>query len=222
MTIAVLLKGQTITATAPELAEQSLGKLFCKIDADQEWDGLDLKLVFQLRSGKCEPITRQVRVSDPLAVPVPDACIRPGELFIAAVGESGTHTRMTAGYMPFGIPISPIIALTAKAAEQLTTSEFEQLMTIIGPMAQLETEDKDSLVAAINWLKNNGSAAAEAVLYTVQELEEAQQDQARINIKAQRDLEAGLTVADKGKIVEVGEDLKLGLVAVENAEETAV
>lgn len=218
--IDVKLQGQTITVSAPDLAEQSLGKLFCRIDADSEWDGLALRLIFQLRGR--ETITREVVVTDPLSVPVPDACIRPGQLYIAAVGVEGEHTRMTAGYMQFGIPISPIVALTADAAEQLSPTEYEQLLAIIGPVQDLQTDDKDTLVAAINWLKNNGSATANAVLYTVQELEDAQQDRARLNINAQRDLEAGLTAADKGKIVAVGENLKLGLAAVENAEEVEV
>ena len=56
----------------------------------------------------------------------------------------------------------------------LDTKGYEELNKEIGNLADLETEAKDNLVAAIN----------EAVLYTAQSLTEEQQAQARANIGA--------------------------------------
>lgn len=53
-------------------------------------------------------------------------------------------------------------------------------------------------------------------------LTEDEKKQARENIHAQRDLEAGLTSADNGKILSVGADGKITAVSVENAEEIPV
>ena len=153
MKIQIILTGQTLTASAPELAEQSLGKLFCSLEADKEWDDLSIRLIFQLKS-EGEPITREVPVTDFNFIPVPEACIRSGRLYITAVGVQGDSVRLTTGCMPFGIPVSPVLALSASAAEKLSPTEYEQLMGLIGPLSQLKTGRKDHLVGAINWLND--------------------------------------------------------------------
>ena len=153
MKIQITLTGQTLTAKAPELAEQSLGKLFCTLEADSEWDGLSIRLIFHLKN-QGEPVEREVQVTDFSSIPVPDACIRSGRLYITAVGVEGDSVRLTTGCMPFGIPISPVLALSASAAERLSPSEYEQLLGLLGPLSQLRTGRKDHLVGAINWLND--------------------------------------------------------------------
>lgn len=153
MKIQITLTGQTLTAKAPELAEQSLGKLFCTLEADSEWDDLSIRLIFHLKS-QGEPVEREVQVTDFSSIPVPDACIRSGRLYITAVGVQGDSVRLTTGCMPFGIPISPVLALSASAAERLSPSEYEQLLGLLGPVSQLRTGRRDNLVGAVNWLND--------------------------------------------------------------------
>lgn len=159
MKIQITLTGQTLTARAPELAEQSLGKLFCSLEADEEWNDLSIRLIFRLKS-EGEPVTREVPVTDFNFIPVPEACIRSGRLYITAVGVRGDSVRLTTGCMPFGIPISPVLALSASAAEKLSPSEYEQLLGLIGPLSQLKTGRKDHLVGAINWLRDAGGTGS--------------------------------------------------------------
>ena len=165
MNIQIKLTGQTLTAAAPVLAEQSLGKLFCSLEADQEWDGLSIRLIFQLKSSG-EPITREVQVDDFSSIPVPEACIRAGRLYITAVGTEGDLVRLTTGHMPCGIPISPVQALSAGPAEKLTISEYERLLDMVGNLSALKTGDKRNLVSAVNWLKTNAGSIESGAEYT--------------------------------------------------------
>ena len=162
MNIQIKLAGQTLTAAAPVLAEQSLGKLFCSLEADAEWDNLSIRLIFQLKSDDSPTVSREVQVQDFSSIPVPEACIRSGYLYITAVGIQGDSVRLTTAHMPFGIPISPVPALSAATAEELTPTEYEQLLGMLGPLNQLETGRKDHIVGAINWLKDTGSGGGSA------------------------------------------------------------
>ena len=162
--INVNLNNQTITCTPEtQLAEKSLGKVFCKITKNEEWAGLSLRLIFKLIGTTGAQITRQVIVNDETAVPVPAECLQAGELFISAVGNQGDSVRMTAGKMDAGIRIDPVMALRAAYADQLTPSEFEQLLSMIGNLNDLQTPDKHSIVEAINWIKNNSSSGSGSV-----------------------------------------------------------
>ena len=60
---------------------------------------------------------------------------------------------------------------------------WEKLQSEIGDLANLETKAKENLVAAINEAAKSGSAE-DAVLYTEQNLTNAQREQARANINA--------------------------------------
>lgn len=64
------------------------------------------------------------------------------------------------------------------------SKETEQLRKDIGSLGDLETESKDSLVAAINEAARSGGGSKDAVLYTGQALTDEQKAQARKNIGA--------------------------------------
>lgn len=201
MNIQIRLTGQTLTATAPNLAELSLGKLFCTLEADSEWDSLSIRLIFQLKSSGA-PVTREVQVTDFQSVPVPEACIRAGHLYITAVGIQGDSVRLTTGHMLHGIPISPVMALSASGAETLSPTEYEQLLGLLGPLSQLKTGRKDHLVGAINWLCTNsgGSAAGNTGRYTDVSADFASQPEIPDEITYLRALGDGQWTLDTGYI----------------------
>lgn len=60
----------------------------------------------------------------------------------------------------------------------------ESVQGQIGNLSDLETEDKSSLVRAVNEVKKKAETGGDAVKYTEQALTSAQQEQARTNIRA--------------------------------------
>lgn len=150
MTIEVKLRGQTLFAKWQQLAEKSLGKLYCSVTADAEWDDLALSAIFRVVT-PLQEIARQVTVTDLSAVPVPAECIVAGDLYITFVGvaESGA-VRLATADMRRPITIDPVTALAAQLPGEVTPEQFDQLLALIGAVSNLDTGDKSSLVAAIN------------------------------------------------------------------------
>lgn len=120
-----------------------------------------------------------------------DGCYCPTELtkgwvFVRVRGYSESSTIATAneiklpvvnGFVPGGSPsVPPELDLYQKLIEE-TKSQ-------IGNLDELETEDKSSLVGAVNEIKKKAGAGYDAVKYTEQTLTSAQQEQARKNIDA--------------------------------------
>lgn len=149
MLIPVTIRGQLLTAQQITLAEKSLNKLFCKVDADEEWDGLAMSFIFRSINAT-GVVEREVVPADINAVRVPPECIRAGHLFITAIGvEEGGTVRLTTADMPYGLYISPVAALAAGAPDSITPTQFEQLLSLIGPVSKLDTNAKN-LADAIN------------------------------------------------------------------------
>ena len=78
----------------------------------------------------------------------------------------------------------------------------EQLRADMGDLADLTTEDKSSLVAAINEAAESGGGAAYAVTYTPQTLTKEQQAQARTNIGAYTKPASGIPKSDLAQSVQ--------------------
>ena len=160
MIIQLNLKGQVLTAIAPDLAEQSINKLFCSISADEEWDGLAIRLVFRSLN-KLGIVARQAVVTDRTAVPVPPAVIRPGVLYINAigVGDNGS-VQLTTGDMDVGLKIKKVSALTAAAAEAITPTEYNELLSLIGDLSLIDIEDTGSVAAVFSLILANMGAVS--------------------------------------------------------------
>lgn len=159
MFIDVNLRGQELTTSDIILAEGSLNKLFLRVTADSEWDGLSLRFVFR-NVNATGSIEREVIASDLSAVPVAPECIRVGHLFITAVGVAdGGATRLTTADMPFGKKISPVAALMATAPDAITPTQFEQMLSLIGSVSNLDTEAKNVCDAVNEVLAGVGSVS---------------------------------------------------------------
>ena len=149
MLIHVTIRGQLLTASAITLAEKSQNKLFCKVDADEEWDGLAMRFIFRSINAT-GMVEREVVPENLEAVQVPPECIRAGHLFITAIGVAGEGTvRLTTADMPYGLYISPVAALSAGVPDNISPTQFEQLLSLIGPVSKLDTNAKN-LADAIN------------------------------------------------------------------------
>ena len=119
---------------------------------DEAWDGLQRTAVFAV-----DGITREQLLED-------DACTVPWEVLVAGnrlrVGVYGTKadgTRLPTIWTERRMYINPGAGPTQEAADPSPTL-VEQLLGRIGDPANLKTEDKSSLVAAINEIKETGSS----------------------------------------------------------------
>ena len=119
---------------------------------DAAWDGLQRTAVFAV-----DGITREQLLED-------DACTVPWEVLVAGnrlrVGVYGTKadgTRLPTIWTERRLYINPGAGPTQEAADPSPTL-VEQLLGRIGDPANLKTEDKSSLVAAINEIKETGSS----------------------------------------------------------------
>ena len=117
-----------------------------------EWDGLQRTAVFAV-----DGITREQLLED-------DACTVPWEVLVAGnrlrVGVYGTKadgTRLPTIWTERRLYINPGAGPTQEAADPSPTL-LEQLLGRIGDPANLKTEDKSSLIAAINEIKETGSS----------------------------------------------------------------
>ena len=123
---------------------------------DESWDGLQRTAVFA-SSDNSNSITREQLLED-------DACTVPWEVLVAGnrmrVGVYGTKadgTRLPTIWTERRLYINPGAGPTKEAADPSPTL-VEQLLARIGDPANLKTEDKSSLVAAINEIKETGSS----------------------------------------------------------------
>lgn len=117
---------------------------------DEAWDGLQRTAVF---SG--DGITREQLLED-------DACTVPWEVLVAGnrlrVGVYGTKadgTRLPTIWTERRLYINPGAGPTQEAADPSPTL-VEQLLGRMGDLAALKTEDKSSLVAAVNEVQETG------------------------------------------------------------------
>ena len=145
MNIKLTLRGQELIADAPLLAEQTVGKLYCSIEADSEWDGLAIRLVFR-NINALGQVARSEVVRDFSAVEVPPECIVPGFLFINAVGvaENGA-VRLTTADMPVGLTIEKVSGMDAPTASPVMPSEYDKLLSLIGNLADVPVQDTSSV-----------------------------------------------------------------------------
>ena len=142
------IKKQIITWTNPcrVVVENSKGHLYARFDVDSEWDGLNKTAVFQ--RGLDEPV--KVPILEDL-VQIPPEVLVAGDLYVGLVGlgADGEIRIPTAG-MAKPINLIASTPVTGKGPEAIAPELWERALAAIGNLPDLETEDKSSIVAAIN------------------------------------------------------------------------
>ena len=172
MIIDVKITGQLLEAkvaglTDPVIAEKAKRKHFCRIEADGEWDGMAMRLIYRSVTAAGE-IAREAIVVDRAAVPIPAEVLRAGRLYISAVGlaDSGNE-RLTTADMRIGLKVWSVALIEATAGKALAPSQYEELLvsdqvlldlidqvySSVGDVSNLDTASKENLVAAVNELQ---------------------------------------------------------------------
>ena len=154
-TMKFAVTGQRIELSVPVMLVAGTVHFFpARFAFDAEWDGFQRTAVFAV-----DGITREQLLED-------DACTVPWEVLVAGnrlrVGVYGTKadgTRLPTIWTERRLYINPGAGPTQEAADPSPTL-VEQLLGRIGDPANLKTEDKSSLVAAINEVFSGGSNAS--------------------------------------------------------------
>jgi hypothetical protein len=173
---------QTLTAEYIPLAANSVQYLTVKVVCETEdWTGLAVNAIFTqgcIRRGFAV-VNGEITAKQQLNLSAGDWCVslagygeRDGAI-IPLITTNTAHISVMPTNDTEGFPMIP------------PTAE-EELRAEIGNLADLSTEDKSNLVAAVNELERTRAKENEVVKHTPQALTEAQQEQARTNISAEK------------------------------------
>ena len=174
---------QSLTAEYLPLAAESVQYLTAKVICETEdWTGREIKAMFGqgCTVHGIPVIGGEITAKQQLNLTAGDWCVwlvgnsaRDGEV-IPRITTSIAH-----------ISVAPTGGTEGNPFPTIPPTVEEQLRADMGNLADLTTEDKSSLVAAINEAAASGGSK-DAVTYTPQTLTEEQKSQARTNIGAEK------------------------------------
>lgn len=172
---------QALTAEYLPLAAESVQYLTAKVVCETEdWTGREIKAMF---GQGCT--VYEVTVTDGEITAKQQLNLTAGDWCVWLVGNSARDgeviPRITTNVAH--ISVAPTGGTEGNPFPAIPPTAEEQLRADMGNLADLTTEDKSSLVAAINEVAASGGSK-DAVTYTPQTLTTEQQNQARANIGA--------------------------------------
>lgn len=133
--------------------EKSKGVVHAQFTFDEEWNGLNPTIVFD-NDFAIKPVG-VIWTGDAIQVP-PEVLVQ-GRLRVSAMGfGDGGKTRLTTKRMEPPIMVFQSGPVETVGPEEATPKLWEQALAIIGPLSDLDTFDKSSLVAAINEVYRTG------------------------------------------------------------------
>ena len=174
---------QSLTAEYLPLAAESVQYLTAKVVCETEdWTGREIKAMF---GQGCT--VHEVSVTDGEITAKQQLNLTAGDWRVWLVGNSARDgeviPRITTNVAH--ISVAPTGGTEGNPFPAIPPTVEEQLRADMGNLDDLTTEDKSSLVAAINEAAASGGGK-DAVTYTPQTLTEEQQAQARTNIGAEK------------------------------------
>ena len=184
---------QSLTAKYLPLAAESVQYLTAKVVYEtDDWTGREIKAMFEHGHTVYEvPVTGgEITANQQLNLTA-------GDWRVWLIGNSARDgdviPRITTNIAH--IIVAPTGGTEGSPFPAIPPTVEEQLRADMGNLADLTTEDKSSLVAAINEAAESGGAA-DAVTYTPQTLTEEQRAQARTNIGAYTKPASGIPKSD--------------------------
>lgn len=174
---------QSLTAEYLPLAAESVQYLTAKVVCETEdWTEREIKAMF---GQGCT--VHEISVTDGEITAKQQLNLTAGDWRVWLVGNSARDgeviPRITTNIAH--ISVAPTGGTEGNPFPTIPPTAEEQLRADMGNLADLTTEDKSSLVAAINEAAASGGSK-DAVTYTPQTLTEEQQKQARTNIGAEK------------------------------------
>lgn len=206
---------QSLTAEYLPLAAESVQYLTAKVVCETEdWTGREIKALF---GQGCT--VHEVSVTGGEITAKQQLNLTAGDWCVWLVGNSARDgeviPRITTNVAH--ISVAPTGGTEGNPFPTTPPTVEEQLRADMGNLADLATEDKSSLVAAINEAAASGGSE-DAVTYTPQTLTDEQQEQARTNIGAYTKPASGIPKSDLADDVQTSLDkanaaISLGLTA---------
>ena len=174
---------QSLTAEYLPLAAESVQYLTAKVVCETEdWTGREIKAMF---GQGCT--VHEISVTDGEITAKQQLNLSAGDWCVWLVGNSARYgeviPRITTNIAH--ISVAPTGGTEGSPFPAIPPTAEEQLRADMGNLDDLTTEDKSSLVAAINEAAASGGSK-DAVTYTPQTLTTEQQKQARTNIGAEK------------------------------------
>jgi hypothetical protein len=174
---------QSLTAEYLPLAAESVQYLTAKVVCETEdWTGREIKAMF---GQGCT--VHEISVTDGEITAKQQLNLSAGDWHVWLVGNSARDgeviPRITTNIAH--ISVAPTGGTEGNPFPTIPPTVEEQLRADMGNLADLTTEDKSSLVAAINEAAASGGSK-DAVTYTPQTLTDKQKSQARTNIGAEK------------------------------------
>lgn len=149
------------------VVEKTTGFVYLNLEFDEEWDGCSITVLFSndLRSGKPVAV---VWTGEPMEVP--SEVLVTGELRISCVGletdDLGeTVQRLTTKRMVDGVRIHAAGEQSGCDPGSSVPGLWEQVLAIMGPLQNLETEDKSSVVGAVNEILGRSIVSMEQTVF---------------------------------------------------------
>lgn len=190
---------QSLTAEYLPLAAESVQYLTAKVVCETEdWTGREIKAMF---GQGCT--VHGITVTDGEITAKQQLNLTAGDWRVWLVGNSARDgeviPRITTNVAH--ISVAPTGGTEGNPFPTIPPAVEEQLRADMGNLADLTTEDKSSLVAAINEAAASGGSE-DAVTYTPQTLTEAQQKQARTNINVTKSYQIPTRVSGNNLLVD--------------------
>ena len=165
------VKDQILTIECPGrlVISDSREHVFAKFSMDAEWDGLAVTAFFDNERVQTGPLS--VLLTSDAPVEIPPAALVAGQLYVSLAGiGNGGASRLTTKKMRDPVRVYQSGAFVGLSADAYAPELWEQVMAAMGPLAELKTSDKSSLVAAINEVlsKAGGEIAPDAVAEAVE------------------------------------------------------
>ena len=195
---------------AAMLVAGTVNEYTARFTFDADWDGYRRTAVFS-----CGDISREQLLTD-------DACTVPWEVLVSngylRVGVYGTKdgSRLPTIWTERRLYINPGAGPTQEAADPSPTL-VEQLLGRMGDLAALKTEDKSSLVAAINEVWSSGGSGGASV--TDAAINE--DGHLIITLSTGETIDAGYAVGPAGAPGAAGKDGKDGI-GIQSVEQTTI
>lgn len=142
-------KNQILTTECPGrlVVAESRKHVYAQFELDSEWDGLNVTAIFAHDFGP-KPYAVQL-TAEPVEIP-PEVLVE-GRLRVSLEGlGNGGEKRLPTAYMTKPIVVHRAGALVGLTPEEATPELWEQVLALMGGLSNLDTDDKSSLVAAIN------------------------------------------------------------------------
>ena len=162
------VSNQIVTAGCPGrlVIANSKQHVYAQFALDQEWDGLAVTAIF---ANEFVP-QRYKRILTGEPVEVPPEILMQGRLRVSLEGlGDGGALRLTTKYMEKPITVHRAGDLIGLTPEEASPELWEQVLAVIGNLAELETLDKSSLVAAINEAARSGGGGSGGVDFKIDE-----------------------------------------------------